>query len=140
MLACLKKAATPTWDTTLLIDFASYLDLSISGKLTAGTSALVGYNQALDTDPHRVVKTYNDGTATSAASYTIYTDGTSRTVATDTGVDTIPATNLSTIGAVVSAALAVTRPLNGSIKRMVVANTVWNAAPAGLVDAWLNRP
>jgi hypothetical protein len=63
------------------LNFAGYEEISFKHDFVSSTAS-VGIDKVLDTNPHIWIHTYNDGTNTSTSSYTAQIDGVVETVAT----------------------------------------------------------
>lgn len=75
----LVMSAGRTYLSVVFLNLGGYQNLTVLAK--CGAAALgVGFSPTLDTSTHYIVITYNNGTNTSPASYTINYDGASQTV------------------------------------------------------------
>lgn len=105
---------------------AGYTSLTFN----CGSGAAVGYNLAVDTNAHYAVITYNGGTASSAASWQLWTDGVSRTVTTSS---TVLPFNAHGIGARPSTG----NPMTGRFGALLGYNSVLGAGPVASLNTWL---
>lgn len=89
----------------------------------------VGYNMALDTNPHVVVVTYSGGTSTATTSWQVYVDGVSQTLSASGLV--IPS-GAHCIGARTSGS----NQMTGRVRALVAWSGVLSAENIALATAW----
>lgn len=90
----------------------------------------VGYNLALDTNPHTVIATYNGGTVTATSSWQVFVDGVSQTLSASGLV--IPS-GAHAIGARTSGS----NQMTGRVRAMVGYSGVLSGADIALLHDWL---
>lgn len=133
-LFTLPMNATITFFGLAFCNIGGYQTISWGAKL--GTQASVGISPTLDTSWHRLIITYNNGTATSTSSYTALLDGVSTTVNASSTLSLSNA-NLGGFGGNIVSHNSLANLYQGSVRDVVVYPDVLSASDIARLDFWL---
>lgn len=134
----LNDAGGPTYQEYLPINIGGYQPHSFKGD-HGGTAAGVGVADALDTSPHRITYTFNNGDPTLPASYTFSIDGVTKTVLTSGNFGGAPGDIASIGGRMVPLGPTFSGlGMSGWIGEVIAYNSVLSAPDIANVEAYLS--
>lgn len=131
------QSATKTFFEVSFQAIGGYPNIAIRAAYGATPNASVGFSPTLDTAAHRLVGTYDGGTATSAASYSALYDGVAQSLTTGGNLGRT-ATDFGAIAAHVTSASAVNTKCDAAIRKVVAYNRVLTAPELARLDSFLD--
>jgi hypothetical protein len=130
------KSSVPEFSDLAFVNFVNYSNITIRHDCAADGNA-VGYSPTPDTSAHILCHTYNNGTNTDPASYTIAQEG-AQTVGTSSSWSRTTS-NKGALGALVTSGDAPSSPFAGHVGELIVYDTVLSTTDRNLVGNYLER-